>query len=65
LRVDAIPKILGATPYTIDLTLPGMLTAVVLHPPRFGATVASLDAQAALAEAQGPRLRPSQKRSPP
>jgi isoquinoline 1-oxidoreductase subunit beta len=51
LRVDAIPKILGATPYTIDLTLPGMLTAVVLHPPRFGAKVASLDAQAALAEA--------------
>ena len=28
-----------------------MLTAVVLHPPRFGATVASLDDQAALAEA--------------
>jgi isoquinoline 1-oxidoreductase beta subunit len=51
LRVDAIPKILGATPYTIDLILPGMLTAVVLHPPRFGAKVASLDAQAALAEA--------------
>ena len=28
-----------------------MLTAVVLHPPRFGATVASVDDQAALAEA--------------
>jgi isoquinoline 1-oxidoreductase subunit beta len=51
LRVDAIPKILGATHYTIDVTLPGMLTAVVLHPPRFGATVASLDDEAALAEA--------------
>jgi isoquinoline 1-oxidoreductase subunit beta len=51
LRVDAIPKILGATRYTIDQTLPGMLTAVVLHPPRFGATVASLDDRAALAEA--------------
>jgi isoquinoline 1-oxidoreductase subunit beta len=51
LRVDAIPKILGANSYTIDLTLPGMLTAVVLHPPRFGAKVASLDVQAALTEA--------------
>jgi isoquinoline 1-oxidoreductase subunit beta len=51
LRVDAVPKILGATQYTIDQSLPGMLTAVVLHPPRFGATVASLDDLAALAEA--------------
>ena len=50
LRVDAVPKILGATRYTIDHSLPGMLTAVVLHPPRFGATVASFDDQAALAE---------------
>ena len=51
LRVDAVPKILGATQYTIDLSLPGTLTAVVLHPPRFGATVAKVDDQAALAEA--------------
>lgn len=51
LRVDAIPKILGTTDYTIDQHLPGMLTAVVLHPPRFGSTVASLDDTAALAEA--------------
>jgi isoquinoline 1-oxidoreductase subunit beta len=50
LRVDAVPKILGLTPYTIDQSLPGMLTAVVLHPPRFGATVVSVDDQAALAE---------------
>ena len=48
--MDAIPKILGATRYTIDLSLPGMLTAVVLHPPRFGATAASVDDAAALAE---------------
>jgi isoquinoline 1-oxidoreductase beta subunit len=51
LRVDAVPKILGITRYTIDQSLPGMLTAVVLHPPRFGAKVAALDDQAALAEA--------------
>jgi isoquinoline 1-oxidoreductase beta subunit len=48
LRVDAVPKILGTTRYTIDQSLPGMLTAVVLHPPRFGATVASIEDQAAL-----------------
>ena len=43
LRVDSVPKILGATRFTIDVSVPGMLTAVVLHPPRFGATVASVD----------------------
>ena len=51
LRVDAVPKILGATHFTIDLNLPGMLTAVVLHPPRFGGTATSIDDAAALAEA--------------
>ena len=51
LRIDAVPKILGTTHFTIDVSLPGMLTAVVLHPPRFAATVVSVDDQAALAEA--------------
>ena len=50
LRVDAVPKILGTIPFTIDVHVPGMQTAVVLHPPRFGATVASIDDAAALAE---------------
>ena len=50
LRVDSVPKILGATRFTIDVSIPGMLTAVVLHPPRFGATVASIDDDAARAE---------------
>ena len=50
LRVDAVPKILGLTRFTIDVTVPGMQTAVVLHPPRFGATAASIDDTAALAE---------------
>ncbi|HEY2600375.1 MAG TPA: molybdopterin cofactor-binding domain-containing protein [Thermoleophilaceae bacterium] len=50
LRVDAPAKILGRTDFTIDVRVPGMVTAVVLHPPRFGATVASVDDQAALAE---------------
>ena len=50
LRVDSVPKILGATHFTIDVSVPGMLTAVVLHPPRFGAKVASVDDREALAE---------------
>jgi isoquinoline 1-oxidoreductase subunit beta len=50
LRVDAVPKILGAAPFTIDVSVPGMLTALVLHPSRFGSKVASVDDEAALAE---------------
>ena len=50
LRVDAVPKILGTTRFTIDVRIPGMLTAVVLHPPRFGARAASVDTGEALAE---------------
>ena len=50
LRVDAPGKILGRTRFTIDVSLPAMLTAIVLHPPRFGARVASIDDKAALAE---------------
>jgi isoquinoline 1-oxidoreductase subunit beta len=50
LRVDAPSKILGKTEFTIDVSLPGLLTAVVLHPPRFGAKVASIDDSAALGE---------------
>jgi isoquinoline 1-oxidoreductase subunit beta len=49
LRVDAPGKILGKTRFTIDVALPGMLTAVVLHPPKFGATPAAVDDRAALA----------------
>ena len=50
LRVDSVPKILGTTRFTIDVSVPGMLSAVVLHPPRFGARVASVDDETALAE---------------
>jgi isoquinoline 1-oxidoreductase subunit beta len=49
LRVDSPGKILGTTPFTIDVALPGLLTAVVLHPPRFGATPATIDDEATLA----------------
>ncbi len=43
-RVDARAKSNGTAVFTQDVKLPGMLTAVVAHPPRFGARVASFDA---------------------
>ena len=64
LRVDAVPKILGTTQFTIDVNVPGMLTAVVLHPPRFGARAVSVDDQAALAEPGLPRSCRSTTASP-
>ncbi len=39
----------GTALYTQDVQLPGMLTAVVAHSPRFGGKVRSFDASAALA----------------
>ncbi len=42
-RTDAHAKSTGTAVYTQDVKLPGMLTAVVLHPPRFGARVATFD----------------------
>lgn len=46
-RVDMQVKSTGKAKFTIDLELPGMLTAVIARPPRFGATVASFDDRAA------------------
>ncbi|HSM06358.1 MAG TPA: xanthine dehydrogenase family protein molybdopterin-binding subunit [Longimicrobiales bacterium] len=48
-RVDAGDKAMGRATFTQDVKLPGMLTAVVAHPPRFGATVAGFDDSAARA----------------
>jgi isoquinoline 1-oxidoreductase beta subunit len=48
-RQDSKPKINGSAQFTSDVKLPGMLTAVVAHPPRFGATVKSFDAAGAKA----------------
>ena len=48
-RYDSAPKTNGTQPYTIDVKLPGMLTATMIHPPKFGATVKSFDAAAAKA----------------
>jgi isoquinoline 1-oxidoreductase beta subunit len=46
-RVDARDKSSGTATFTQDIKLPDMLVAVVLYPPRFGATVKSFDATAA------------------
>lgn len=43
-RKDSKAKINGSAIFTQDINLPGMLTAVVAHPPRFGAKVKSFDA---------------------
>ena len=43
-RTDARAKSTGTAKFTQDVQLPGMLTAVVAHPPRFGATVTKFDA---------------------
>ena len=46
-RLDKTPKVDGSAIYTQDLRLPGMLTALVAHPPRFGGIVKSFDPSAA------------------
>lgn len=48
-RLDSYAKTNGTTEFTLDVQRPGMLMAVVAHPPRFGATVGSFDAEAAKA----------------
>ena len=48
-RLDASPKSSGQQSYGIDVRLPGMLTAVVVHPPVFAAKLKSVDDSAAKA----------------
>src|SRR5690242_19884267 len=48
-RTDSRAKSNGTAVYTQDLKLPGMLTALVAHPPRFGGKVKSFDASKAKA----------------
>lgn len=46
-RVDVPEKSNGAAIFTIDVQRPGLLTALLERPPRFGATVAAIDDSAA------------------
>jgi isoquinoline 1-oxidoreductase beta subunit len=48
-RPDGPGKVNGTALFTQDVKLPGMLTTVVAHPPRFGAKVKSFDAAKAKA----------------
>ncbi|MEQ5841428.1 xanthine dehydrogenase family protein molybdopterin-binding subunit [Paraburkholderia acidicola] len=48
-RVDVPPKTNGTAQFTLDVTFPGMLIALLQRPPLFGATVKSFDASAAKA----------------
>jgi isoquinoline 1-oxidoreductase subunit beta len=48
-RVDSRAKSTATAIYTQDVRLPGMLTAVVAHPPRFGCKVRGFDAAGAKA----------------
>jgi isoquinoline 1-oxidoreductase beta subunit len=48
-RLDARDKSSGRQKFGIDVALPGIRTAVVLHPPVFGAKVARFDAASAKA----------------
>lgn len=48
-RLDSRAKSTGSQQFAIDVSLPGMMTAVVLRPPKFGAKVKSIDAVAAKA----------------
>src|SRR6202022_2019526 len=43
-RVDSPSKCNGTSTYTIDVKLPGLLTAVIAWPPSFGAKLVSFDA---------------------
>jgi isoquinoline 1-oxidoreductase beta subunit len=47
--IDLVPMTTGKATYGADVRLPGMKTAVVVHPPVWGGKVKSFDAAAALA----------------
>jgi isoquinoline 1-oxidoreductase beta subunit len=48
-RLDSAAKSNGSAQYTLDINDPGTITALIARSPRFGGTVASFDAAAALA----------------
>ncbi len=48
-RLDTPDKVAGKAVFAIDVSLPGMLTALVAHPPVFGAKARSVDSAAARA----------------
>lgn len=47
-RLDSLPKIEGKAVFGMDVRLPGMLTATLIHPPMPGARAGSVDAETVL-----------------
>lgn len=47
-RKDSRAKVDGSAKFTQDVKLPGLLTALIVHPPRFGAKVKTIDSSQAL-----------------
>lgn len=48
-KLDSAAKSDGSAMFALDVMRPGMVNAVILHPPAFGGKVASVDSAAALA----------------
>ncbi|SNR41917.1 xanthine dehydrogenase family protein molybdopterin-binding subunit [Paracoccus sediminis] len=48
-KLDTVSKSNGTAQFTMDVYRDGMLTVLVAHPPKFGATLAGVDDSAALA----------------
>jgi isoquinoline 1-oxidoreductase beta subunit len=48
-RIDTPPKVDGAAAFGLDVSMPGMLTALVARPPAFGGSVKRFDPAPALA----------------
>ena len=48
-RKDSPDKVMGRAIYGLDVSLPGLMTAQIIHPPVFGGKLASLEATKALA----------------
>ncbi len=48
-RVDSVAKSSGTAMFAMDVARPGMVTAVIVHPPAFGATLSAVDDGAAMA----------------
>lgn len=57
-RVEGRDKVTGKAEFSIDVRLPGMLTAVVAHPPVCGGTAKSFDASKAMAVSGVVKVKP-------
>ena len=47
-RIDALPKVTGTAPYTVDLKMPGLIYGKILRSPLAHARIKSIDTSEAL-----------------